>query len=129
MGEDEGGRDREEGETESVICLLLFVGGVVDLITVGGWWASSPLVGGEHSSPLVVLGTHCHLWVVFKGSVQWTEKMTKTKLNATKSNQTVSCGCPISRSFVIGLVQLNRYLKTVQRPVAISCNQSLSWYI
>ena len=33
--------------------------------------------------------------VVFKGLVHWTEKMTKTGLDATECDQTISCGCPL----------------------------------
>jgi hypothetical protein len=36
-------------------------GGGGELVAIGGWWALLPLVDGEHSLPLLVLGT-CHHW-------------------------------------------------------------------
>jgi len=54
--------------------------------------------------------------------VQFTEL--KKKKKKTDCNQTICCGCPILRSVVISSVQLKIYIKTVQRPVAISCNRS-----
>jgi hypothetical protein len=35
---------------------------------------------------------------VFAGPVHGTGKNTKTELNATESNRTIGCGCPVSRS-------------------------------
>jgi hypothetical protein len=39
-----------------------------------------------------------HLRIVFKGPVDWTEKMTESGPNPTECNRTVGCGCPLSRA-------------------------------
>ena len=33
--------------------------------------------------------------LVFKGLVHWAEKMTETRLDATKFDWTIGCGCPL----------------------------------
>jgi hypothetical protein len=63
------------------------------------------------------------LSLVFKGSVEWTEKMTETELNLTECNRTVGCGCPLWRVVRLSVASIRKYLKTARKPVAISCNQ------
>jgi hypothetical protein len=62
--------------------------------------------------------------LVFKGLVAWTEKMTATKPNPTDCNQTVGCGCLVWGSVGLPVALIQKYLKTIQKPVAISCNWS-----
>ena len=64
------------------------------------------------------------VWVVFKGPVDWTEKMTESGPNPTECNRTVGCGCPRSRAVRLPVASILKYLKTVRKPVAISCNRS-----
>jgi hypothetical protein len=46
---------------------------------------------------------------VFAGSVDWTEKMTKTEPNATKNNQTIGCGCFIWELVRLQVAALSKY--------------------
>jgi hypothetical protein len=50
--------------------------------------------------------------IVFKGSVEWTEKMTETELNLTECNRTVGCSCPLWRVVQLSVASMRKYLKT-----------------
>ena len=66
---------------------------------------------------------------MFKGPVAWTEKMTATELNPTECNWTISCSCLVLGLVGLLVASIQKYLKTVQKPVAIGCNQSFIVYI
>ena len=54
-----------------------------------------------------------NLWqLVFKGPVARTKKMTETGLNATNCNQTIGCGCPLSKPVAVACCFFLEYSKT-----------------
>jgi hypothetical protein len=56
--------------------------------------------------------------IVFKDPVDWTKKITTTQPNPTECNQTISCSCSILESIGLLVASIQKYLKTVQKPVA-----------
>jgi hypothetical protein len=46
---------------------------------------------------------------VFAGSVDWTEKMTETELNATENNWTVGCSCFVWEFVRLQVAALSKY--------------------
>ena len=75
---------------------------------------------------MMILYLTLPLVLVFAGLVAWTEKTTETELNATKSNQALSCSCLIWELVRLLIALIFRYSKTDKRPITISCNQSFS---
>jgi hypothetical protein len=62
--------------------------------------------------------------LVFKGPVAWTGKKTETEPSPTDCNRTIGRGCLGLGSVGLPVASISKYLKTVQKPVAIGCNRS-----
>jgi Reverse transcriptase (RNA-dependent DNA polymerase) len=65
-----------------------------------------------------------YMRVVFKGPVAWTKRMTATQPNPTDCNWTISCSCLVWGLVGLPVALIQKYLKTLWKPVAIDCNRS-----